>query len=66
VDALLGLKRDWDLPNLIRQWSCGNQMSLNTERVMLHADLVAEVFGIECSAEKAIEVDQQVLMQLSH
>jgi hypothetical protein len=41
-------------------------MSLNTERVMLHAGLVAEVFGIEYGAEKAIEVDQQVLMQLSH
>ena len=66
MDALPGLKRDWNLPNLIRQWFGGNQMSLNTERVILHAGFVAEVTGIECSAEKAIEVNQQVLMQLSH
>ncbi len=41
-------------------------MSLNTERVMLHAGLVVEGTGIESSAEKAIEVDQEVFMQLSH
>ena len=66
MDALPNFERDWNFPNLIHQWFGSNQMSLNAERVMPHAGLVAEVTGIECSAEKAIEVDQQVSMQLSH
>ena len=57
MDALPDLKRDWDLPNPIHQWSGGNQMSLNAERVMLHTCLVAEVVGVECSAESVIEVN---------
>ena len=56
MDALPNLKRDWDRPNLIHHWSGGNQMSLDAEWVMLHAGLVAEGTGVECSAEKVIEV----------
>ena len=66
MDALPDLERDWDLPNLVRQRFGGNQMSLNAERIMPHTGLVTEVTRIECSPEKAIEVHQQVLMQLSH